>query len=195
MGLHGVIFVQPCSKQRFPPPAERQPRVLWTSRLSLLSICHLSRQTQHKTLMPWGSPHLRDQFSNVSFPSCFLLGDGDGLVRLAMGSFKITSTLWRSGTLLFTLWINSKPKFKYQLNLLKCCLVFSNPATKFPEFLAEWLCYLEDFFFFFFFCTCSNPAVVFVAEHSRGVPEVILPFEDFSSGWNLQHFCPLASTK
>lgn len=145
MGLHGVIFVQPCSKRRFPPPADRQPRVLWTSPLSPLSICHLSR---HKTSVPWGSPHLRDQFSYVSLSSCFLLCDGGGLVRLAMGSSKITSTLWRSGTLLFTLWINSKPKFKYQLKLLKCRPVFSNPTTKFPEFLAQWLCYLEDFFFF-----------------------------------------------
>lgn len=118
----------------------------------------------------------RGEFSYVSFSSCFLLCDGDGLVRLAMWSFEITSTLWHSGTLLFTLWINSKPKFKYQLNRLKCRPVFSNSATKFPEFLAEWLCYLEVFVFFY---TCSNPAVVFVAERSRGVPEVILPFEEF----------------
>lgn len=183
MGLHGVIFVQPSSKRRFAPPADRQPRVLWTSHLSLLSICHRSCQTQHKTLVLWGSPHLRDQFSYVSFSSCFLLCDGDGLVHLAMGSFKITSTLWRRGTLLFTLWINSKPKFKYQLNLLKCRPVFSNPTTKFPEFLASGCVTLKIFFF--------TPAVILQSSLSRNVPEVSQKwfslFEDFSSGWNLQH--------
>lgn len=144
MGLRGVIFVQPCSKRRFPPPADRQPRVLWPSRSSLLSVCHLSRQTQQNV----GAVGKSTPAWPVFIYSRFLLCVGGGLVRLAMGSFKITSTLRRSGTLLFTLWINSEPKFKYQLNLLKCRPVFSNPTTKFPEFLPEWLSYLEDFFFF-----------------------------------------------
>lgn len=115
------------------------PSAIFLAKLSIKRWC---RAAVGKSTPAW--PVFICQF----FFTRFLLCDGDGLVHLAMGSFKITSTLWRSGAFLFTLWINSKPKFKYQLNRLKCCPVFSNPATKFPEFLAEWLCYLEDFLFF-----------------------------------------------
>lgn len=201
-----MIFVQPLSKWLFflllIASLAFCELTVW---LSCPSVIFLAKLNMHRwwraACAQRGSPHLRDQFSSVHLgqvlASCFLLWDGDALVRLAMGSVKITSTLCHSATLLFTLWINSKTKFEYQLTLLKCLPVFCNPTMYFPEFLPELLCYLEEIHakkLCWIYYTCSNPAV-FLSQHTPEVSQKWFSFEDSSFGWDLQHFCWFASTK